>query len=135
MSTSEDNLAVVRKAYELFGSGDIDQLMESIDEACEYDVAGPPEKLPWVRVYRGHSQIRQFFSKLDEHLDISVFEPREFIAQGNTVVVLGDEECRVKATGKVYADEWVHVLKIEDRKIKSLREYFHTASAIDATTV
>src|SRR5215208_6972795 len=39
----------------------------------------------------GHEGVAEYFSLLDENLELEQFEPREFVAQGDTVVVVGFE--------------------------------------------
>lgn len=63
------------------------------------------------------------------------FEPREFAAQRNKVVILGDYRWRVKATGKEFTSDFVHVNTFnDDGKITSFKEYLDTAAARDAYT-
>jgi len=46
--------------------------------------------------------------------------PREFIAQGNKVVVLSFERGRVKATGRVVDNDYVHVFTVSEGKMSNL---------------
>ena len=63
---------------------------------------------------------------------ITDYEPREFIVQGERVVVLGRGTATVRATGRHYSTEWVHVITIRNKKIVNLVEYFDTAAALRA---
>ena len=47
------------------------------------------------------SKDREFFKVLGESSEFEVFEPQEYIAQGDKVVVLGHERQRIRATGQV----------------------------------
>jgi ketosteroid isomerase-like protein len=56
----------------------------------------------------------------------------KFIADGDTVVVLGYVHSMVKATGRDFKSEYVHVLTVKDGKLISYREYLDTAQLLAA---
>ena len=74
------------------------------DEQIEWISPGPEESRTSGR-RAGCQQVAEFFTTVNEVFEIQRFEPREFIAQGDRVVVIGDETSRVKATGKVVGCE------------------------------
>ena len=65
-------------------------------------------------------------------VEYTTFEPREFIAQGDQVVVIGSERARVKATGRVVDTDWVMVFTIRDGKVVRFRDYYDTAPSLAA---
>ena len=69
---------------------------------------------------------------LDEHLEFEQFEPREFVAQGDTVVVVGFERSLSKATGHTIETEWAHVYTLRDGKIAKGRFFEDTAAYVAA---
>ena len=104
MISEQTNADVVRQAYEAFGRGDIPAMLGMLTDDVEFTMQGPAV-IPWVGTYRGREGVAEFFSLLDENLEFERFEPREFVAQGDTVVVLGDERSLVKSTGRAFEDE------------------------------
>ena len=102
--SEQTNADVVRQAYEAFGSGDIPAMLGMLTDDVEFTMQGPAV-IPWAGTYRGRGGVAEFFSLLDENLEFERFEPREFVAQGDTVVVLGDERSLVKSTGRAFEDE------------------------------
>ena len=64
--------------------------------------------------------------------DVAEFEPEEFIAKGQKVVVLGHFSMCVKATGKVSRSHWVHVWKVDQGKISYMREYVDSLAVSQA---
>jgi ketosteroid isomerase-like protein len=66
---------------------------------------------------------------LAESETFTKFEPTEYIAEGDKVVVLGEFDVNVTATGKSYSSDWVHVMTVKDGKVTAFREYFDTAAA------
>jgi uncharacterized protein len=118
----QNSLDIVRRGYEAFGRGDIDGLLALLDENIQWTTPGPPE-LPIAGRRTGKQAVAAFFQDLAGLLDVQTFEPKEFIAQGDRVVVLGRDTARVKATGKVIESAWVHAFSVRDGKIARLDEY------------
>jgi uncharacterized protein len=69
---------------------------------------------------------------LGESVEFEQFEPQEYIAQGDKVVVLGHERQRVKATGEVVEDDWAMVFTLRGGKITKFRNYEDTAAVAAA---
>jgi ketosteroid isomerase-like protein len=65
---------------------------------------------------------------LTEFLEFQIFQPDEFIVGRDSVVVLGHERCRVKATGCIVEAKWVQVFTLRDSRISRYREYSDTAA-------
>jgi ketosteroid isomerase-like protein len=123
-----ENTKVVQDAYARFGSGDVDGLVNHMAENASWTtpvVANSP--LGGKRV--GSSAVREFFTLLPQHENMTVFQPREFIAQGDKVVVLGNFTATVVSTGRTYSSEWIHVFTLSDGKITSFLEMFDNAAA------
>ena len=114
--SEQTNADVVRQAYEAFGSGDIPAMLGMLTDEVEFTLQGPPV-IPWAGTHRGREGVAEFFSLLGENLEFERFEPREFVAQGDMVVVLGDERSLVKSTGRAFEQEWAHVYTLRDGKI------------------
>lgn len=62
------------------------------------------------------------------------FQPQEFIAEGDKVVVLGHGRWRAKSTGQTAESDWVHVFTRRNGKTVSFREYSDTAAALKSFT-
>ena len=112
----QENVSKVREAYETFQRADIPALLGLFSEDIEWDTPGTPGQIPYAGRVRGHAEVGQFFAKLAETEDINHFEPREFIAQGERVVVLGNYRGRVRATNKAYDIDWLHVFTVRGGK-------------------
>lgn len=128
---SEDNLSVVRRGYEAFGRGDINGLLELFDDQIRWVTPGPPA-LRTSGQRTGRQAVAEFFAAVNEVHDIQRFQPKEFIAQGDRIVVLGDETTRVKATGNVVELDWVHVFTMRNGKVAAFQEFFDTAAVVAA---
>ena len=130
--TEQENVRAVLAAYAAFGRGDIQAILDSLTDDVEWVLPGPPEVLPFAGVRRGREQVSQFFTVLAETLTLEQFEPREFIAQGDKVVVLGRSRDRMKATGRVVENEWAAVFTLRAGKIARYQVYEDTAAFVSA---
>ena len=127
--SEQQNLDVVRRRQRAFSRGDLDGLLSLFDENIEWTSPGPVE-LPIAGTRKGKQQVAQFFAALDQLLEMQRFEPRTFLADGDRVVVLGDDTARVKATGKTLDGAWAHVFTLKDGKVVSMTEYTDTSALV-----
>lgn len=128
-SHEQQNLSVVRRGYDAFGRGDIPGLLTLLDPQVSWTTPGPAD-LPTAGARSGHAAVNTFFQNLASTGDILRFEPKEFIAQGDHVVVLGDDTTRVKATGKTVEFRWAHVFTLREGKVVSFEEIGDTTALV-----
>jgi ketosteroid isomerase-like protein len=122
------NVKIIQeKIYGAFGSGDIPGLLGALAEDVDWQFYGPTA-IPFAGRYRGREEMMRFFGTIAETAEIKTFEPREFIAQGEQVVVLGYEKVGVKGNGRVFESNWVHVFTVREGLVVKLREFYDTAA-------
>jgi ketosteroid isomerase-like protein len=129
MSTAE-SLQLVKDGYAAFGRGDLPGLLSLLTEDVVWDFPG--DGLPMAGSYRGQDGVASFFEKLRQETDILEFQPREFLADGDRVVVVGWERMKIKSTGRGAEIDWVMSFTIRDGKIAKFREYTDTKAIADA---
>jgi hypothetical protein len=130
------NVEVVQETYEAVGRGDISALLDLLTDDVEWTFQGP-SVIPFAGTRRGREGVAEFFSLVGGNLEFERFEPREFVAQGDTVVVLGFERSLVKTTGRTFEQMWAHVYKLRDGKVAEFLALEDTAAhavALDATS-
>src|SRR5262249_55210716 len=118
--------------YACYGQGDIPGALILLADEVEWHVAGPSEILPWAGRRFGREEVARFLTILPEFLDIQQFEPKEFIAQGDKVVVLGRQLARVKANNRACETDWAMVFTLRNGKISRLREFNDSAAWVAA---
>jgi ketosteroid isomerase-like protein len=114
--SDKTNADVIRQAYAAFSQGDMPEFTSLLTDDVEWTMQGP-SLVPYTGTRHGHEGVAEFFSLVEEALEMEQFEPREFVAQGDTVVVLGYERSLVKLTGRTFEQEWVHVYTLREGKI------------------
>jgi uncharacterized protein len=120
--SESSNVDIVKRGYDAFGRGDLDALLDLFEDGIEWVTPGPPE-LPSAGRRRGKQEVAEFFQTLSEMFTFERFEPKQFVAQGDTVVVFGDDRVRIKATGSPFDFDWVHMFEFRNGKVARFREY------------
>lgn len=120
---NQENLDTVKRLYTAFGTGDLPGLLGSLDAGIHWAVPG---SAPWAGEGRGHEHVQGFFQKFGSSASLETFEPRSFVADGDTVVVLGYEEGTFRATGRKWKTHFTHTFTVSAGKITAHREYLDT---------
>ena len=124
---AQENKQMVIEGYQLFQRGDIPHLLQKYHDDAVW-IEPEAENVPFAGKHDGIAEIARFFEQLDAATQAIRFEPKEFIADGDKVVVTGDATWRVKATGRSFDSPWVHVFTIRDGKIAGFQSYHDTAA-------
>jgi uncharacterized protein len=123
----QENVKIVQQAYERYKTGNIPSVLELMSDRVEWvlpELAG----VPVAGTRHGRDGVADFFSKLSETQQVISFEPLEFIAQGDKVVVLGRYSYRVTSTRQQFDSDWAHVFTIQNGKIVRFQEFTDTAA-------
>ena len=127
------NTQLVKDAYAAFMRADIPALLANLDEGVHWEaVIGTEGVVPTSGVRQGRDAVAQFFAQVAEHMDFQSFEPREFIAQGDHVAVIGHYTGTAKSTGRGWDAEWVMIFTIRNGKVVRFREYTDSKQLITA---
>jgi uncharacterized protein len=131
----EKNIQTVKDFFAAIGRGDREALLALAAEDIEWIIPG--EDWPLAGTHRGHAGLANLLETASKSIETST-EPREFVAQGDRVLVVGVATGRIKATNKPFKDDWVFAITVRGGKVKDIREYIDTqalarASRMDAS--
>ena len=112
----------VRRMFAAFGRGDLDALLETIHPESRWTYYGANPQLA-AATFDGRAGVRRFFEGILERLTITGFEPHQFVAEGDTVVIFGRETGTVRATGRPFRNEWAQRYVVRDGLIVDMTEY------------
>jgi len=129
--SDQQNLRIVQDGYRAFQRGDIPAFLGLLSEDVEWDIPGAKD-VPYAGLRHGRDQVAQFLKILGETDEIQHFEPQQFFADGELVVVLGHYRARVKATGRIAENDWVHVFRVRNGQLSNFREFYDTAALAEA---
>ena len=88
----------VQQLYAAFGRGDVPAILEHLAPDVEWEYDASPTEVPWLQPRKGRDGAAEFFASL-ENLEFHRFEPKLFLEEGSTVVVLIDLDVTVRKTG------------------------------------
>ena len=129
MGGVDDNRELVRRAYELFANGDIEGMLALHRPDSVWRIPGIA---PWAGTYCGHDEIRRLIATLNANVEIVELRPREFLADGDKVAVLGHVRGRVRATGRSYSSEFSEILTVEAGQLIAFDEHIDTLAVAKA---
>ena len=122
------NTQVVQDAYAAFGRGDVQTILNSLgDDIVWQAVKGTGPHVPTSGERRGKAAVGEFFKQVGASITFSRFEPREFIAQGDKVAVLGHYTATTSAK-KAFDSDWVMVFTFRAGQIVFFQEYCDSAA-------
>jgi ketosteroid isomerase-like protein len=124
-------LEVVQSAYQAFGKGDLDAMMQDVAEAAEWTFVGS-RGLPYTGSCKGKPAIARWFMSIPQVDEILEFEPREFLPAGEQVIVLGRERTRARPSGKVFEAEWIHLFTVREGLVTRFWGMYDTEASADA---
>jgi ketosteroid isomerase-like protein len=130
--SEEANVQAAQAGYAAFGRGDMPAILEMLADDVEWVDPGPADVLPTAGTHRGKDAVLAWFGALGGNVDFEVFEPREFIAQGDKVVALIHAEATIRNTGKKMVQDEAHVWTFRDGKVARLQLYLDTAAMVSA---
>ena len=130
--SAEENVQTAQEGYAAFGRGDVPAILEVLTDDVEWIEPGPADVIAAAGTYRGKEEVARFFATLGENVEIGKFEPHQFIAQGDHVVVLINSESTVKSTGRTVAGHLAHVWTFQDGKVARLEMFQDTAAIVAA---
>jgi hypothetical protein len=131
MST-EANITFVKNAYANFLGGNVDAILDTLTDDVEWITPGAG--VPTAGTRHGKAEVAQFFQLVAATWDFTAFEPREYVASGDTVVAIGYYTAIARATGKAMASDWTMVWKIRDGKLAWFREFTDSQALAAAVT-
>jgi ketosteroid isomerase-like protein len=130
---TDRNVQVVQEAYAAFLRGDIPGVLALVDDQIDWHaIKGAEGAAPHAGARHGRDGVATFFSQLAATTRFNRFEPREFIAQGDQVAVIGDYAATVTTTGREIASDWVMVFTLRDGRITRFREWTDSAGVVRA---
>jgi ketosteroid isomerase-like protein len=129
--TQQTPTQVMQALFAAIGNGDAEAILATLTDDVEWWVNGPPE-VPFAGTFRGHDDVLRYFAAFNDAVDYESGNVVQMIAEGDSVVVVGEERWRAKATGKTADNRWVVVATVPDGRIARFRAYEDTAVCRDA---
>ena len=97
------NVLTVQGDFAAFGKGEIQTIINSTADNIVWKHPGNPGVVPFAGTFTGHEGVGRFFQNVGSSVNITVFDPQNFVEKGNTVTSTVLIKGTVIATGKEYA--------------------------------
>jgi hypothetical protein len=129
-----ENTKVVQEAYAAFGRGDVQAILDRLDDNVAWTaVYGSGPQVPQGGQRQGKPAVADFFKQLSSQVTFSTFEPREFIATGDKVVALGRYVGKTPV-GKTFDLDFAMVFTLRNGKVVRFQEFTDSAAVNAAYT-
>jgi uncharacterized protein len=125
---SEENVEVVRRAYEAYVSSNPELALAYFDRACELDLRLRPDG----KVFRGHEGVVEAARTWIGAWEGGSLEVEEFIDADNGVLVLARESGRGKGSGIEVEHPHITLSRIRNGKIVHVQGFLDRGQALKA---
>lgn len=115
-------LAIVKQAYDRFAEGDLIGFLELCADDIEWVVNGPAA-LVKCQTFHGRNGVSDFLDILCNTWEFHSFAAQQFIEDGSTVVVIGEETGIDQLLNEPFKNRWVHVFDVKQQQIVRFREF------------
>ena len=123
-----DNTKVVQDAYAAFGRGDVQSILDRLDDGIVWQgVYGAASNVPMAGERRGKPAVAEFFKLVATHVNFTRFEPKEFVATGDKVVTLGHYTAKTSAN-KEFDSDFAMVFTMRNGKVAKFQDFLNTAA-------
>src|SRR3984885_11668085 len=126
----EKNIQTVKDFFAAIGRGDREALLALVAEDIAWIIPG--EDWPLAGTRHGHAGLADLLETASKSIETST-EPREFVAQGDRVLVVGFAGGKIKATNKTFEDDWIFAITVRSGKLTNIREYIDTQALARAS--
>jgi uncharacterized protein len=128
---SQENVEIVRRAFEASARRDADAVLALYDPEVEWDASRTQSGLEDA-VHRGHDGLRRFFRQWREAWDSDEYEYEELIDADMAVVSVATQRGRGRASGLRIARPLVGVWTIENGLIVRVVWFLERSEALEA---
>ncbi len=131
------NVQTIQSIYEAFGRGDVAAILSHISEDVAWeqwkDNSAVKAGVPYLVPRRGRAGVAEFFASLAV-AEIHDFQVLGFLEGGRHVGVLVEIELTIKATGRRFRDQELHLWTLDERgQVVGMRHHIDTAKHIAAS--
>jgi uncharacterized protein len=128
---SQENVELIRNAYEAFARGDVEAVLERLDRDVDWRPAIAP--VLGVDAVRGSEAVGDFLTRdLFEGFDQFRAEPLAFEDLGDAVLVTVRYVGRGESSGIELDQTFATLYRLRDGKVVSMRDYPTRTEALEA---
>jgi len=112
--------------YEAYQRGDIPVILSALNKDVIWEVMGQPD-VPFAGIYHGPQDVKEFFGKLNDHVEPVEFVIDHILENEHVVVATGYMNARGRKTGKNFSTLWSMTWEFNDEEqVVHFRDCFDT---------
>jgi ketosteroid isomerase-like protein len=125
---STDNMATIRRFYDLVMSGDLESACAMLDENV---VVHEPAELPYGGEFRGVAEWREMVAREMSLIEVEFLTPNEFReVDSETLLVTAKVRFTSKTSGRSTDTAVVELLKVSDGRVTEFDVYYKDPAAV-----
>ena len=127
----ETNVQTVKHFFAAAFAGDNTGMLALVADDIEWIIPG--KDWPLAGTHCRHTGLIDLLKTESETIEMTCSEPREFVAQGDRVLVIGFAKGKIKATNMPFEDDWIFAITVRHGKLTNIREYIDTQALARAS--
>jgi ketosteroid isomerase-like protein len=136
MTAAADNVEFVKSAYKAFANGDVPTVLAAFDDKIEWNESEGNRYNPGHAFVGPAAIVVGVFARVMNDIEGFEIRPERFVADGDTVVMLGRYwGAKAHASGEPVDVQVAHVWDLKDGKLIRFQQYvdtLHFAGALGA---
>ena len=129
---AQENKELSLKMYKSQAVGDHQGFLDCCAEDITITVPGNQALLPWRVQVKGRANVPEFFAFMNKFITIDKVEMKDFVADGDKVVIFLHEHLTVVGNKFSFELDEVHVHTHKDGKIVDISMFEDTATVVAA---
>lgn len=105
----------VNQMYEAFNRRELDTILNSLSNDCIWEVVGQPG-IPFAGIYHGRDDVKDFFAKMEDTIDITDLTVEHILENGNIVIASGNFNATARQTNKRFSSFWCMMYEFNDEE-------------------
>ena len=126
---SQENVEIVRRAYEAYVRGDLDAAYSCLHPEIEFHTYVDS---PQAGVYRGREAVREYNDDLFAQFESLRVEVEEFVDAGDHVIVVSTQHAVPKGGRKEIGVHMIELWTVRDKVITERHSYATKEQALEA---
>lgn len=131
MDPTAQNAALARSIYDSFTAGNLPKILGMLAPGVRWCVPDMPN-VPYAGCREGGKAVEEFFQQLLGSQEILEFSLERVCADAEKAAGIGSYRWKVRATGREFRLEWIHLFTISKGKITEFKEYYDPRPIIAA---
>lgn len=124
----------VKSIYDAFNRGDIPSILSMLHKDIIWEVMGEPD-VPFAGIYHGPADVKQFFAKVKDSIDVNEMVAEHILENGNLVIATGYMKAKGRKSGKHFSTIWSMIYEFNEKeKVVHFRDCFDTLATARAIT-